>query len=421
MPAGVPPLTAAERERLEKQIAGLRAERQEMVRRKEFATSKFVQGGILLNTLEGKLKSYEADGTPKRLAMGVRDRAVAKDSELFIRGEVEKPGPIVPRGFVQVLCSADRRLSLRESTPVRGANGDDRGSGRLELADWIASADNPLTARVIVNRVWLNLFGRGLVPTPDNFGVSGQPPSHPELLDHLAVTFVEDGWSIKELIRRIALSRVYRLDSSWVESNFEKDPENVWLWRMSPRRLDAEAIRDAMLLTAGKLDLKPPVGSVVATGGEGYTGGVERGNQLAESKFNCRSVYLPVIRGRAFESLDLFDGLDGSMVTGQRDQTTVPSQSLYLLNSPYVLGLASAAAQRLIEDAEDPAGRIDLAYLRSFGRLPTDTERNAALAFIDSYRQQAAAQKLPNTTPEFTAWLTFCQSLWASGEFLVRK
>jgi cephalosporin-C deacetylase-like acetyl esterase len=421
MPAGVPTMTAAERERLEKQIAGLRAERQEMVRRKEFATSKFVQGGILLNTLEGKLKSYEADGTPKRLAMGVRDRAVAKDSELFIRGEVEKPGPIVPRGFVQVLCSADRRLSLRESTPVRGANGDDRGSGRLELADWIASADNPLTARVIVNRVWLNLFGRGLVPTPDNFGVSGQPPSHPELLDHLAVTFVEDGWSIKELIRRIALSRVYRLDSSWVESNFEKDPENVWLWRMSPRRLDAEAIRDAMLLTAGKLDLKPPVGSVVATGGEGYTGGVERGNQLAESKFNCRSVYLPVIRGRAFESLDLFDGLDGSMVTGQRDQTTVPSQSLYLLNSPYVLGLASAAAQRLIEDAEDPAGRIDLAYLRSFGRLPTDTERNAALAFIDSYRQQAAAQKLPNTTPEFTAWLTFCQSLWASGEFLVRK
>jgi hypothetical protein len=190
---------------------------------------------------------------------------------------------------------------------------------------------------------------------------------------------------------------------------------------MSPRRLDAEAIRDAMLATAGKLDLNPPVGSVVAAGGEGYTGGIERGSQLAENKFNCRSVYLPVIRGRAFESLDVFDGVDGSLVIGQRDQTTVPSQSLNLLNSPYVLTLATSAAQRLIRDAEDSAARIDLAYQRWFGRPPTDTERNAALAFIDSYRQQSTAKKLPNTTPEFTAWLTFCQSLWASGEFLVRK
>jgi dienelactone hydrolase/cytochrome c553 len=408
MAPGVPAMTTRERERLEAQIADLRAERAEMARNKQFATSEFLRNGILLNTLEGKLTTYEADGTPRLLAMGVRDRRSPRDSELFVRGEIEKPGAKVPRGFVQVLCSAEM--------PALSA-----GSGRMELADWIASADNPLTARVIVNRVWLNLFGRGLVTTPDNFGVSGQTPSHPELLDHLAVTFMQEGWSIKKLIRQLVLSRVYRLDSEFHIANAEKDPDNVWLWRMSPRRLDAEAIRDAMLATAGKLDLNPPVGSVVAAGGEGYTGGIERGSQLAENKFNCRSVYLPVIRGRAFESLDLFDGLDGSMVTGQRDQTTVPSQSLYLLNSPYVLGLASAAAQRLIEDAEDPAGRIDLAYLRWFGRPPTDTERNAALAFIDSYRQQAAAQELPNITPEFTAWLTFCQSLWASGEFLVRK
>jgi dienelactone hydrolase/mono/diheme cytochrome c family protein len=421
MTAGVSPLSSAERERIVKQIADVRARRAALVKEKKFATSEFVQNGILLGTLDAKLKAYDADGTPKLLAMGVRDRKVAKDSELFVRGEVEKPGPTVPRGFVQVLCSGESRPSLRDSTSVRGANGDNLGSGRLELADWIASADNPLTARVIVNRVWLNLFGRGLVTTPDNFGVSGQSPSHPELLDHLAVTFVENGWSIKKLIRQLVLSRVYRLDSEFVASNGEKDPENILLWRMSPRRLDAEAIRDAMLAMAGKLDLKPPVGSVVATGGEGYTGGVERGSQLAENKFNCRSVYLPVIRGRVFESLDVFDGVDGSMVTGQRDQTTVPSQSLYLLNSPYVLTLATAAAQRLVQDAEDPAARVDLAYERWFGRLPTDTERNAALAFIDSYRQQAAATRSRNTTPEFNAWLTLCQSLWASGEFLVRK
>jgi dienelactone hydrolase len=408
MTAGVPPLTSAERERLEKQIADVRAKRTELARNRQFASLDFVQSGILLNTLEAKLKAYETDGTPRVLAMGVRDRAAVKDSELYVRGEVEKPGPTVPRGFVQVLCGTAPTISSS-------------GSGRLELADWIASADNPLTARVFINRVWLNLFGRGLVPTPDNFGVSGQTPSHPELLDHLAVTFVEDGWSIKKLIRRIALSRVYRLDSTFVDANFEQDPENVWLWRMSPRRLDAEAIRDAMLATAGRLELTPPVGSTVAKGGEGYTGGIERGGQLAEQRFNCRSVYLPAIRGRVFESLAEFDGVDGSVVTGQRSETTVPSQSLYLLNSPYVLGLANSAAQRLLKDEGDPGACIDLAYQRWFGRTPTDTERNAALAFIDRYRDKARSDGRAAGGPKVSAWTAFCQSLWASGEFLVRK
>ena len=421
MTAGVPPLSSAERARLEKQIADLRAKRAELAKNKQFASLEFVQNGILLNTVEAKLKAYESDGTPKVLAMGVRDRATPRDSELFIRGEIQKPGATVPRGFVQVLCGAESRLSLRESTSFRGAKGDDLGSGRLQLADWIASADNPLTARVFVNRVWLNLFGRGLVATPDNFGVSGQTPSHPELLDHLAMTFVEDGWSVKKLIRRIVLSRVYRLDATFVEANFEKDPENVWLSRMSPRRLDAEAIRDAMLATAGRLDLTPPVGSAVAIGGEGYTGGIERGGQLAEQRFNCRSVYLPAIRGRVFESLAEFDGVDGSVVTGQRSETTVPSQSLYLLNSPYVLGLANSAAQRLLKDADDPGARIDLAYQRWFGRTPTDTERNESLAFLHRYRDKAQSDGRAAGGPEVAAWTAFCQSLWASGEFLVRK
>jgi len=406
MVAGVPPLSSSERSRLEKQITDLRAKRADLAKNKQFASLEFVQNGILLNTFEAKLKAYEADGTPKVLAMGVRDRKVARDSELFIRGEVEKPGATVPRGFVQVLCGA--------TAPTVSS-----GSGRRELADWIASADNPLTARVFVNRVWLNLFGRGLVATPDNFGVSGQTPSHPELLDHLAVTFVEDGWSVKKLIRRIVLSRTYRLDSSFVEANFEKDPENVWLWRMSPRRLDAEAIRDAMLATAGKLELKAPVASAVALGGEGYSAGIERGGQLAEQRFNCRSVYLPAIRGRVFESLAEFDGVDGSVVTGQRSETTVPSQSLYLLNSPYVLGLANNAAQRLMKDAVDSSARIDLAYQRWLGRTPTDTERNAALNFIHQYQTKTTRTIL--SSPESQAWTTFCQSLWASGEFLVRK
>ena len=129
-----------------------------------------------------------------------------------------------------------------------------QGSGRLELADWLASPENPLTARVLVNRVWLHLFGRGLVPTPDNFGAAGQPPSHPELLDHLAVTFMENGWSVKTLIRQLVLSRAYQLDSRFDARDNEVDPDNVLVWRMSKHRLEAEAVRDAMLAVSGQLD-----------------------------------------------------------------------------------------------------------------------------------------------------------------------
>ena len=144
------------------------------------------------------------------------------------------------------------------------------GSGRRELADWLASPSNPLTARVIVNRVWLHLFGRGLVPTPDNFGAAGARPSHPELLDTLAVEFMNDGWSIKGLIRRIVLSRAYGLDSAHDPRNFEADPDNALVWRMSKLRLEAEALRDALLFVGGRLATGPPVGSAVAVRARGW-------------------------------------------------------------------------------------------------------------------------------------------------------
>ena len=143
----------------------------------------------------------------------------------------------------------------------------------MELADGLASADNPLTARVIVNRVWLWMFGRGLVETVDNFGNSGATPSHPELLDFLAERFVREGWSIKRLVREIALSHTYRLASTYDEASFTADPENRWLWRHTSRRLEAEEIRDAMLTVAGRLDLQPPVGSLIGHGNDGLIGG----------------------------------------------------------------------------------------------------------------------------------------------------
>lgn len=407
-------LTEAAREGLDKQVKDLRQKRLELTRKKEFASAEFVQSGILLATLEAKIKAYEEDGTPKKLAMGVHDRSKARDSELFVRGEIDKPGEIVPRGFVSVLCSEQPRLS-------------NKTSGRLELANWIASSNNPLTARVIVNRVWQHIFGRGLVETPDNFGISGSNPSHPELLDYLAVTFMEeDKWSIKSLIRRIVSTRVYQLDSVASPENLAIDPDNKTLWRVPPRRLDAEEIRDAMLFVSGTLDLERPIGSVVATGGEGYTGGIERFGLMSESKFKCRSVYLPVIRGRAFESMDVFDGVDGSMVVGKRDQTTVPTQSLYLLNSPYVMELATSAAGRLTSETKTPEDRVIWVYDIMLGRKPTEQEVETALAFIDKARTQSAPTgrfiaRLRSTNAEQTAWAALCQSVWASGEFLVRK
>ncbi|MFM7074198.1 MAG: PSD1 and planctomycete cytochrome C domain-containing protein [Planctomycetota bacterium] len=408
MSVALPPLTTSGRERLEKLVADTRVKGRESLRDRKTGTQEIVRNRILIGTLEAKLNSYNTDGSAKALSMGARDRVVARNSELFIRGEVDKPGRTIPRGFVQVLCE--------DKGPTIGS-----GSGRLELAEWIASGANPLTARVFVNRVWQHLFGRGLVTTPDNFGASGQPPSHPALLDHLATTFVDDGWSVKRLIRRIVLSHVYRQNSTHNAANFAKDPDNVWLWRMSPRRLDAEAIRDAMLSIAGRLELKPPVGSAVALGGDGFSAGLELGRQLDEQRLNCRAVYLPVIRGRMLESLEEFDGVDGSGVTGQRSETTVPSQSLYLLNSPFVMGLANSAARRLMAESTESNQRVETAYQRWFGRMPSAAEKAAAVSFVSRYQEQSKADGWTPGGPQMAAWTAFCQSLWASSEFLVRK
>jgi len=259
--------------------------------------------------------------------------------------------------------------------------------------------------------VWLHLFGQGIVATPDNFGLSGQAPTHPALLDHLATRFMKEGWSVKKLIRELMTSRVYALSTSHDAKNFDADPDNTLLWRMSPRRLDAESIRDAMLLTAGKLDLTPPTGSAVAMYGEGYVTGVQTQIRGAlDQVFLYRSVYLPVMRNAPLESLTLFDMAAGSTVTGQRPQTTVPAQSLYLLNSTYVIRMAEFAAQALLtERPKSEPARVNLAYERIFNRTPTDTEIEAALAFVKTKPDAAKG------------WAALCQSLWASHEFLARS
>lgn len=207
-----------------------------------------------LATLSTKLAVVDENGEPHSYCMGVQEKSDPVDVKLLVRGEIDQPAQTVVRGFPKVLCA----------TPVRIPN---HSSGRLEFANWLGSEENPLTARVMVNRIWQHMLGQGIVTSTENFGVTGQAPSHPALLDHLAVEFMESGWSVKSLIRQIATSRVYRMSTTYDEQHHEYDPDNALLWRANSKRLDAEAIRDAMLSISGEMDFDRPRGSEVAKAG----------------------------------------------------------------------------------------------------------------------------------------------------------
>ncbi|MEX2559704.1 MAG: DUF1553 domain-containing protein, partial [Pirellulales bacterium] len=275
----------------------------------------WTSGGI-----EGQLEKVDDSGQALPLAMGVLDGERIVDAPRLERGEIGRPGKNVPRGFPRV-------VEIAEAPRIPSDQ-----SGRLELARWLTHPDHPLTARVMANRVWRHLFGAGIVRTVDNFGFSGERPSHPELLDHLAVRFVADGWSVKKLVREIALSRTYRQASTYDEDAFRADPDNRLLWRAAKRRLDAEAIRDAMLVVSGELDAARPAGSLVAR----HIGdrpisliGLDASLPADLDGSLHRSVYLPVLRDRLPEVLDLFDFAEPSLVSGDRETTNVPLQALY--------------------------------------------------------------------------------------------
>jgi hypothetical protein len=396
LPSAVPPLGAAQRSALTERVAALVRER-DSIPPGEANRDRLRRVTSLLAMSRYRLAIDRPAGPPRAFAMGVRERDEVLDSPLYARGELDQPRGAVPRGLIGVLCA-------EAPAPITA------GSGRRELADWLPSGANPLTARVMVNRVWLHLFGRGLVPTPDNFGATGRPPSHPELLDALAVDFMADGWSLKRLIRRIVLSRAYGLASDYDPRNFEADPDNALVWRMSKRRLEAEAVRDALLFVAGRLAPEPPVGSAVARTGEGYALFLRLGGLDAADTH--RSVYLPVVRDQVLESLALFDFADPSLVTGERATTTSPAQALYFMNSPFVTRQAEALAERVCSAAGDNARRIDRAYRLAFARPPTAAERDRALAFLRTFTARSAAPG-----PSREAWAAFCQALFAAAEF----
>jgi hypothetical protein len=271
-------------------------------------------------------------------------------------------GELVPRGFLSVGKSAHP-----DKLPANQ-------SGRAELAAWIGSRENPLTARVIVNRIWLHMMGSGIVRTPDNFGAAGELPSHPELLDWLANDFVAHGWSIKHTVRRIALSHVYQLSTATTSQAASVDPENRFLSHMNRRRLDAEVLRDSMLLAAGRLETTPGGPSVaVGTASEfGY-----------EYKSLRRSVYVPVLRNELLDLFELFDVADPNLVGGRRNTSTTATQALYFTNSPFVIECARAAARGLLESGVKENGAvIEAAYRQVLGRAPSDGERVASDRFL---------------------------------------
>lgn len=332
------------------------------------------------------------------LAMGVRDAEKISGCKIRIRGDVDNHGPEVARGVPQVLTDG-----IQPDLPSDS-------SGRLELARWMCSSSHPLTARVMVNRVWHHLFGSGIVRTVDNFGEAGERPSHPQLLDHLAVRFTREmGWSVKKFIRAVMLSHSYRLASEHNESNYAIDPDNILFWRANVRRLEAEALRDAMMNVAGTLNLEPAQGSLVQNLGGGEIG--KSGGGPSVASFPHRSVYLPILRNYLPEFLQVFDFAEPASVIGRRDITTVSTQALFLLNDKFVIDQSRSAAVRLLEDErlENRDERIAGAYLLTFGRTPSAGELAQARAYLNN------ASGDGQTSEEILGGLL--QALFASAEF----
>jgi hypothetical protein len=298
-----------------------------------------------------------------------------RDSYVYIKGNRGSRGPNVPRQFLEILSGENRQ-------PFRD------GSGRLELANHIASPDNPLTARVLVNRVWLHQFGEGIVRTANDFGLRAEPPTHPELLDYLAWQFMENGWSVKKLQKLIMLSHTWQQTSEDVPRFAQVDPENRWLWQQNRRRLEFEALRDTILHIGGKLNFK--------MGGPGER--LDRPDSDGEYS-DRRSVYGLVDRANLPNMLGAFDFANPDISTGQRNNTIVPQQALFMMNSPLVIEQARNTVQRGdLKSLPTDADRVKMLYRLIYSRPPTDTELKLALFYLAT-EMSAPKGPLPGQPP----------------------
>ncbi len=351
-----------------------------------------------------QLKKLETDGaTLIPTAMGASEGKVS-DLAIHLRGSHLTLGDVSPRRMPEVFAPLDN--------PQLPA---DR-SGRLELAKWLTNPRNPLTSRVVVNRVWRWHFGQGLVRSPDNFGKLGEAPTHPELLDWLADEFVRSGWSFKQLHRLVLLSAVYQQASDLPSANQPSaDPENVWLSRFPLRRMDAETLRDSVLAVAGLLD-RTMGGSLLHVKNREFFFD-HTSKDLTKYDSLRRTVYLPVVRNNLYDVFQLFDATDSTVSNGDRNSSTVAPQALFLMNSDLVQDAAANLAKQLLAAEGDDAGRLDRLYEAAYGRPATEMETARLLAFVD--RQVASnAESADAAAKRLAAWRAVCHVVLTSNEFL---
>ncbi|MBN9117750.1 MAG: DUF1549 domain-containing protein [Planctomycetes bacterium] len=340
-----------------------------------------------------------------------------------VRGNYSTPGVEAPAVFPRIIAGEDQKPFVPvgpnpsdklEANKIRYGALRER-SGRLELANWLADPAHPLTARVFVNRVWQHHFGEGIVRSPDNFGRLGERPTHPDLLDWLAVQFTRNGWSPKKLHKLILLSATYQMSTAHDPKAALADPDNRLLWRFNRRRLEAEAVRDSMLAVAGTLD-RTAGGSLLNNGNFEYVTN-DQSNTRTRYDSLRRSVYLPVIRNNVFDFFQAFDFVEPHVGNGKRASTVIASQALYLMNNPFVTAQAKAFAGSLPKGGSDET-RAKSAYLRAFAREATADELSRAVSFVRKY-DAALADKEPDAAARRArAWAAWCQVLFASSEFV---
>ena len=351
---------------------------------------------------DNALSDHEQAAPTYELAYAVAESPTIEDVAIQLKGDPARPGLVVPRRFLEVLHGT----KLAE---------DDRSSGRLALAKWITDPANPLTARVMANRIWQGHFGKAIAATPNDFGRQGKPPTHPELLDWLATRFIASGWSVKALHREIMLSRTYCMSSDRSAAAIAHDPGNDLLASYPRRRLDAEAIRDTLLLLGGNLDPTP--------GGphpfpEQQTWKFTQHNPFkAVYETNRRSVYLMTQRIQRHPYLAIFDGPDPSTSTPARLTSTTPLQALYLLNDPFVHAQAKGLAQRLTERNE-PADRVELTYRLALGRPALPHEVVAGTELVSQVRERLRAEAVSDAVANTQAWEAFCRAVFRLNEFV---
>ena len=382
-----------------------------------YSGSAISSGNLRIDTINHELKRLtkrlESAQPDRARTLAVNDVETPRDSRIYRGGDFQSLGRLVPRGFLSAVP-----VSKKYVIPAAA-------SGRLELAQWLTDADNPLTSRVLVNRIWHHVFGQGLVRTVDYFGVHGEFPSHPQLLDFLARRMrQQDEWSLKMTVRRMVMSRAYRMASVYNAQAAEADPENRLLWRMPRRRLTAESLRDAMLAASGQLDPArggSSLGLELKGNIRGLGGNVNPptwAGKIADYVRNRRSVYQPLKRQRPLgdlEILSVFDFPQPNDICGARPNTTVATQALFLLNAPFVKQQAAGLSERLWKDEpDDESLRIGRLYLLTISRRATPGEIETALGFLNQWTLDLKGNRR-------AAWTQLCHAVLASNGFLFRE